>query len=82
MNIKSKQRKMLEFMYIIHVIIGVFFLFLLGGHVQAEYLLINIGISDFIKDINTSKADSKHWSYYTYKVLNERTNLYVFRFFF
>lgn len=52
------------------------------GHVQAEYLLIYLDISDFIKDINTSKADSKHWSYYTYKVLNERTNLYFFRFFF
>lgn len=65
MNIKSKQRKMLEFMYIIHVIIGVFFLFFyweggLIGHVQAEYLLIYLDISDFIKDINTSKADSKH----------------------
>lgn len=67
MKIKSKQRKMLEFMYIIHVhvIIGVFFSFFyweggLIGHVQAEYLLIYLDISDFIKDINTSKADSKH----------------------
>lgn len=55
---------MLEFMYIIHVIIGVFFFFYweggLIGHVQVEYLLINLDISDFIKDINTSKADSKH----------------------
>lgn len=56
---------MLEFIYIIHVIIGFFFLFFYweGGlirHVQAEYLLIYLDISDFIKDINTSKADSKH----------------------
>lgn len=56
---------MLEFIYIIHLIIGVFFLFFyweggLIGHVQAEYLLIYLDISDFIKDINTSKADSKH----------------------
>lgn len=52
-------------MYIIHVIIGFFsFLFYweggLIGQVQAEYLLIYLDISDFIKDINTSKADSKH----------------------
>lgn len=79
---------MLEFMYIKHVIIGVFFfLILLGGGSYRTctswiYLLINLDISDFIKDINTSKADSKHWSYYTYKVLNERTNLYFFSFFF
>lgn len=57
---------MLEFIYIIHVIIGFFFFVFfyweggLIGHVQAEYLLIYLDISDFIKDITTSKADSKH----------------------
>lgn len=66
MNIKSKQRKMLEFMYITYYTCNyrVFFLLFyweggLIGHVQAEYLLIYLDISDFIKDINTSKADSK-----------------------